>query len=100
MSEKASNEDLNNALHRVDQLFERLLQLSTLNIETVKTMLPGKTASSMRAEETTQARIQRVKKLLSTAELADKWIRNFKNGHHSNPNMTKDAASIIENEFF
>jgi len=56
LSDKATHLDVQNCLRVVQDLFERIHQMSVLQVETSRSLLPSKSSSSASNIETTQAK--------------------------------------------
>ena len=56
---KASKKEFNSAMAIVSSLYERLRQLSIMQVEMARVLVPGKPSSSLKAGETINTKIKR-----------------------------------------
>ena len=71
---KANKTDLEECLHLIDNVHERLKHLSIVQVEIARSMIPQKTTSTYNKEEAINHKITRREFLLKQASVTSQWV--------------------------
>jgi hypothetical protein len=74
---KASRDELNQTLRIIDSLFERLRNLSLLQVEVSRSLAPLSSSGTFDAQQTAQERQTKNEYLLKQSQLMYNWILEF-----------------------
>ena len=97
---KASKKEFKQAMSIIESLYQRLRQLSIMQVETSRVLVPGKTSSSMKAAEAINSKLARRDYLLKQSLITANWVQDFKKNWNQEmvANMNESGVSPLYNQ--